>query len=149
MKNLKIKLILACFILVLGSISLKAQAQEMVVIVNNANPAESMKQIEVKLHYMRKIKKRWSNSEAILPVQLVGKLDANQIFLAKVMKMSQTEVAGYFKQRQFSNGESLPEKFDNESELIDYVSENIGAIGYVSKSAYDSSSSRVKAILTL
>lgn len=140
------------FLLTLIFISLgttTVAAQDVVIIVNPSNSVNSMSQIEAKLYYMRKIKQKWpSNGERIQPVMLSGSGSAKASFLTKIMKMSDSELNGYFKQRQFANGEKLPQEFSSETELINYVSENVGAIGFISKSAFDNAAGKVKAIYT-
>lgn len=134
-------------LLIAGISTSKASAQDFVIIVNQANTISTMKSVEVKLYYMRKIKQQWPDlGVAILPVGLSTDNSAKQAFLSNVMKMSASELEAYFKQRQFANAEALPASFATEEELIDYVARNKGAIGYVSKVAYDAKSSKVKAI---
>lgn len=125
-----------------------AKAQSMAVIVNNDNPIGSMKQIEVKLYYLRKIKQIWPGTDSsIQPVQMSTNSDAKSTFLSAILKMSEEEVAAYFKQRQFANAEQMPPSFSNDAQVIKYVSENKGAIGYVSQSALSSAGGAVKSVL--
>ena len=145
MKNLIMAVIVLGTIMLTG-INQEAQAQ-IVVIVNNDNSTENMSAGKVKLYYLRKIKKRWpSNNASIKPVNLKGG-SAKTSFLG-LLKMADSEMAQYFKQRQFANAEAPPVNVASESEMIKYVSENAGAIGYVSKATYDANSSKVKAVLT-
>ena len=144
----KTLLICVATLLALGA-SDQAMAQNMVVIVNKDNPVSSMKQIEVKLYYMRKIKQEWpALGIAVLPAGLSTSNPAKSTFLAEIMKMSASELDAYFKQRQFANAEPLPATFSSETELIEYVSKNKGAIAYVSKGAFDSFGNGVKSVLT-
>jgi ABC-type phosphate transport system substrate-binding protein len=123
-------------------------AQEVVVIVNKDNPVSTMSQIEVKLYYMRKIKQQWpALGVAILPVGLKSDSPAKSSFHSVIMKMSESELEAYFKQRQFSNAEAMPATFNSENDIIDYVSRNKGAIAYVSKASYEASSGKVKSVL--
>lgn len=125
----------------------KVSAQDFVVIVNNSNGISSMKSVEVKLYYMRKIKQQWPEmGVAILPVGISSNQKSKEAFLTTVMKMSDSELDAYFKQRQFANAEALPATFATEEEVIDYVAKNKGAIGYVSKAVYDAKSTKVKAL---
>lgn len=136
-------------LIVTGFAMPKSQAQEVVVIVNSENPVASMSQIEVKLYYMRKIKQQWpAMGIAILPAGLSANSSAKSGFLSQIMKMTDSELAAYFKQRQFANAEAIPEKFSSETELIAYVANNKGAIAYVSQSAFENADGGIKAVLS-
>ena len=149
MKNIikhTLKFLIAGFFLM---ISLGSAAQQVVVIVNNENPVNDLKQIEAKLYYLKKIKQTWpSINEVIRPVERSGTSESKSVFLKSILKMTESEVEAYFKQRQFANAEPTPPSFASDSEIIRYVSENKGAIGYVSQAAYSSSGGIVKAVLT-
>ena len=129
---------------------LKAQSDNLVIIVNNENPIGDMSVGQVKLYYLRKIKKRWPELNAsIKPVERKGNAGTKSTFLGNVLKMSDTEAARYFKQRQFANAEAPPVILSSDSEIINFVKDNPGAIGYISKSAYDAVGRKVKVVLTL
>ncbi|MFY0686584.1 MAG: hypothetical protein JXQ90_05440 [Cyclobacteriaceae bacterium] len=129
--------------------SFSALSQETVIIVNNDNPVETMKSIEVKLYYMRKVKQVWPDlGEQIVPVGSSVDSPARKLFLSKIMKLSSKQLDAYFKQRQFANGEALPPALGSDEEIIKYVSENKGAIGYVSQAAFSASGGVVKSVLS-
>lgn len=60
--------------------------------------------------------------------------------------MSPEEVDGYFKQRQFANAESPPVEVSNENEIVEYVSNNGGAIGFVSASVAEANKGKIKIV---
>lgn len=146
MKRIYFLLILTIsFITIAGSPNV--QAQEFVVVINTENNTSDLKQVVAKLYYLRKIKKVWPGSGAVItPVGLKGVSTAKSSFLKNVLKMSETELTAYFRQRHFANAESIPPSFDTEEELVDYVSKNKGAIGYLSAESYARFSSKVKAL---
>jgi len=124
-----------------------ATSQEMVVVVNKENPVSTMKKIEVKPYYMRKIKKSWPDlGEAIKPAGLSIDNGARKEFLSTVMKMDQAQLDAYFKQVQFSTGDKVPPLFATEQELIEFISNNKGALAYVSTASYNSNKDKVKAV---
>lgn len=134
------------FVFFIG-IGYSAASQEMVVIVNNSNPVSTMKKIEVKLYYMRKIKKSWPDlGKSIQPAGLSEDNAARQEFLSTIMKMNQGQLDAYFKQVQFSTGDKMPPMFATENELIEFVSTNEGALAYVSTSVFNASGGKVKAV---
>lgn len=150
MKTLYKNLWIFVIVLVATSVFNEAKGQELVVIVNNDNPVVEMRQIEAKLYYLRKIKKVWPEMDAnIRPASLSPGVSIHEAFLKKVLKMSGPEVNAYFKQRQFANAEQVPPSFQSEQQMLDYVKETPGAIGYVSKEFYERIKGQVKGVLTL
>lgn len=131
----------------ISGISNQIKAQTVVVIVNNDNPIGDMKQIEAKLYFLKKIKKSWpALGVSISPVRMSGNSSAKQAFLSGILKMTESEVDGYYKQRQFANAEQMPQSFANDEQVIAYVSNNPGAIGYVSQAAFEAAAGKVKAV---
>lgn len=121
-----------------------------VVIVNKDNPVTELTSGSAKLYYLRKIKRRWPAIEkTIKPVDRKGSPALKNAFFTQVLEMSVEAGNNYFTQRQFSNSEMPPVQLDSDEEVVSYVAENIGAIGYISKSAYQSSRDKVKAVLIL
>lgn len=121
------------------------------IIVNNDNPAEKLTAGEAKLYWLRKIKKRWpETNKNILPVDRKAKCAERDAFYAKILNMSADDVESYFSNRQYQNAEKPQDKFASDSEIIEFVSKEIGAIGFVSQSALSGDAkSKVKVVLTI
>lgn len=121
------------------------------IIVNNDNPAEKLTAGEAKLYWLRKIKKRWpETNKNILPVDRKAKCAERDAFYAKVLNMNADDVESYFSNRQYQNAEKPQDKFASDSEIIEFVSKEIGAIGFVSQSALSGDAkSKVKVVLTI
>ncbi len=117
-----------------------------VIIVHASNPSAAITLGQARLLYTRKVKRLWPNDQPIKPAGYKGKLPLQRGFYAKVLNMEEAEVQQYFKQRHFANSESMPNEVSNEAEMINYVSENPGAIGYVSAKAAETVKDRVKII---
>jgi len=148
-KILSLLIIIASINLYDGFIS-KVNAQSgLIIIVNNDNPTGEMSVGQVKLYYTRKIKKRWPKTNASIKPVALKKSSSKTAFLSSVLKMSASEVDNYFKQRQFANAEAPPVQFSSDAEVINFIVNNPGAIGYVSKAGYNAASGKVKAVLTL
>lgn len=147
--------ILVTAIVVLGLQSFKPapasfEGEGIVVIVNKDNPVTELNNGSAKLYYLRKIKRRWPAIEkTIKPVDRKGSPALKTAFFTQVLEMTVEAGNNYFTQRQFSNSEMPPVQLDSDAEVISYVAENIGAIGYISKSAYQTSQDKVKAVLIL
>lgn len=121
-----------------------------VVIVNNENPIASLTASEAKLFYLRKLKSRWPGiNKNIRPVDRKTKCSERSTFYETILKMDDKAVESYFAERQFQNAERVPEKMNSDSEVIDYVSSEIGAIGYIKASSLTADAkSKVKVVLT-
>ena len=111
----------------------------MVVIVNKDNPISTLDAVQVKLYYLRKVKSRWpSINKNIKPIERKGSPEVKQSFLSKVIKMSAEDVDRYFIEKQYQKATPVPAKAGSDSEVVNYVKNNIGGIGYISKSAVTS-----------
>lgn len=106
------------------------------VIVNSENTTNVLSQSEVKLIYLRKITKRWSSiHKNIVPVDRKGMPEAKKVFLDKILGMSEDDLERYYAEREYQYAEMPPVEVASDAEVIEFVSKNIGAIGYVSASS--------------
>ena len=116
------------------------------VIVNKENPIASLSAGEVKLYFLRKLKNRWPGiNKNIRPVTRKSKGAERDAFYSTILKMSDTEVDSYFAERQFQNAEKLPEKFGSDAEVIAFVEQEVGGIGFVSSKSV-SGNDKVKVV---
>ena len=71
-----------------------------------------------------------------------------QAFLAEVIGLSAAEVERYWIQKQYANAESPPTKVPDDESVIRMVQSFKGAIGFVSRAAFDAADgSQIKAVL--
>ena len=119
-----------------------------VVIVNEANPVAAMTASQVKMIYTRKISRRWKElNKNVLPVDRKGEPEVRKSFAKDVLQMTLTAMDQYFSEREYQNQEPSPVKLASDAEVVKYVEDNPGAIGYVMKSSIGGS--KVKIILTV
>ena len=121
-------------ILMLHFISPAGQGENngIVIIVNSNNTTASLSKSEVKLTYLRKVRKRWPEiNKNIVPVDRKDMSESKKIFLSKLLNMTEQDMNRYFTEREYMNAEMPPLSFSSDAEIIDYVANNIGAIGYV------------------
>jgi ABC-type phosphate transport system substrate-binding protein len=120
------------------------------IIVNNNNPVVTLSAGEVKLYYTRKIKKRWPIlNKNIRPADRRNKCQERDAFYSGVLGMKDDEVNEYFINKQLQNAERPQDKFGNEADLINFVAEEPGAIGYIKTSSITPEvRARVKVVLT-
>jgi ABC-type phosphate transport system substrate-binding protein len=147
---MKITLILA----VVFAITMTAFAPvgpELAIIVNKENPVEKLTTGEVKLYWLRKIKKRWPDlNKNIKPVDRKTKNADQDAFYAKVLGMSASDVETYFNAKQYESGEKPQDKFASDAAIIDFIAEEAGAIGFVNTTSLTPEiKSRVKIVLII
>ena len=106
--------------------------RELVVIVNPANPVNSLGKDFIRRVFLKKLT-RWDNDETIRPVDLSAKSEVRWLFCVRVLERSIDAVKSYWQQRIFSGRDIPPPELASEEAVVDYVKRYPGAIGYVSK----------------
>jgi ABC-type phosphate transport system substrate-binding protein len=134
MKNSFAILTLAVCSIILSSFTSSPPAGNgIAIIVNKENPVSNLSASEVKLYYLRTLKGRWpSINKGIRPVTRKAKCPERDAFHDQIIKMSDTEVETYFALRQYENAERSPDKMGSDAETIEFVKQEIGAIGFIS-----------------
>jgi ABC-type phosphate transport system substrate-binding protein len=130
MKILCSIILVTCFFLSVNAGAPPAEA--FAVIVNQENPIKTLTTSEVKLYFLRKLKKRWTEiNKNIRPVDRKAACPERDAFYSMVLDMTATDVEKYFTNKQLQNAERPPDKFSSDAEVINFVSTEAGAIGYV------------------
>ncbi len=126
------------------------------VIISNDNPIAfkdnpSLSAGEVKAYYLRKIKKRWpETNQNILPADRLKTCPEQKLFYSKILNMNANDVDTYFIEKHYESGEELPHKFVSDKEIVDFVGDEIGAIGYVNVNSLSSEAkAKVKTVLLI
>lgn len=114
----------------------RAPATESIaVIVNKENPVSTLTASEVKLYYLRRIKKRWPEIDKnIRPADQKKPCEEREAFY-QLLGLNDSQVEQYFVTKQLQNAERPPDKFATESDMINFVAEEVGAIGYIKASS--------------
>lgn len=143
--------VVGIFLCLFALLSFKPEGTEISVIVNKDNPVGQLTSGEVKLYFLRKIKKRWPEiNKNIKPVDRKSKCPEQDTFYSKVLSMNATDVEAYFSQKQYESAEKPQDKFPNDDAIIAFVSEEQGAIGFVASSSLSAADkSKVKVVLTI
>jgi ABC-type phosphate transport system substrate-binding protein len=141
----------ALAILALSAHSPAPAAGELAIIVNKENTVAALSASEVKLYYLRKLKKRWPGiNKNIRPADRKSKCAEQETFYSKVLGMKAAEVEQYFTNRQLQNAERPQDKFTSDADIINFVESEGGAIGYISaRSLTADVKARVKVVLEL
>jgi ABC-type phosphate transport system substrate-binding protein len=107
---------------------------EFKLIVNRANPADSIDRETVAGFFLKKVT-RWSDDTVVQPVDRDPGAAVRQRFSETVLKRSITAVKSHWQQYIFSGRGIPPPELDDDDSIIAYVMSHQGAVGYVSASA--------------
>jgi len=126
-----------------------AAAEELVVIVNAANPVGPLTAKEVKGYFLKKIPV-WGNGEKVRPADHSADGPDRAAFLSKVLGMSSDELQRYWLERQYANADHPPAGLEDDPSVVKFVSFFKGGIGFVTRSALSRAGAEgVKPILTI
>jgi hypothetical protein len=124
---------------------------EIAIIVNKDNTVDKLTAGEVKLYWLRKIKKRWPEiNKNIKPADRKAKSLEQDTFYSKVLGMTGNDVETYFTQKQYESAEKPQDKFPSDAAMIDFVGEEQGAIGFINTASLTpEAKGKVKVVLTI
>jgi ABC-type phosphate transport system substrate-binding protein len=105
-----------------------------VVIVHVSNPNAGMPRRFVADAFLKK-STRWTDGSVIRPVDLPADSSTRAHFSDDVLNRSVAAVKSYWQQMIFSGRDVPPPELANDDEVVRYVAQNAGAIGYVSGAA--------------
>ncbi|MEI7610948.1 MAG: hypothetical protein WCJ64_26485 [Rhodospirillaceae bacterium] len=71
------------------------------------------------------------NGAAVIPVNLVVNAPARQVFMTHVMGDGEEKYTSYWTVRRYIGKGAPPREFSSAQDLIDYIRDTPGAIGYV------------------
>jgi ABC-type phosphate transport system substrate-binding protein len=129
-----IPLLLLCY---LGGTIAAAQAGELAVIVNPESSVSSLSVDEVSALFMGK-SNAFPNGKLATPAnQPEGPL--RSIFDEKVIRKEPAAIKAYWAKVQFTGKATAPKEVPNDADMKKFVASNPGAVGYIDKSAVDSS----------
>ena len=108
-----------------------APARDFVVIVNSANPAASIERDDLSKMFFKRLVK-WPHGTAVEPIDLSPSERARLVFTQSVHGKSVGAVRAFWQQQIFSGRSVPPSEKRNDAEVMQYVREHPGAVGYVS-----------------
>ena len=111
-----------------------AQAQSYKVIVNSSNAVSSMPRSQVAKLFLKKTT-RWSDGSSVAPVDLPKSSPVRAAFSEDVLGKSVLAVDSLWRKNIFSGRAVPPLEKGSDSDVIAYVSQHPGAVGYVSSAA--------------
>ena len=129
MKTMKRNIVL---LLILLACSLGySQSLTYKVIVNNANSIKEINKDQLSDIFLKKMSK-WNDNKKIVPVNLNAESNTRQSFAKSVHKKSVNAVKAYWQKKIFTGKGVPPVEKRSDVEVIAFVRENAGAVGYVS-----------------
>lgn len=111
-----------------------AEPSGFVVITNPANPANAIDRQFLSDAFLKK-RTRWSDDEAIRPVDLAPRSPVRRQFSSNMLGRTVEQVKAYWQQIVFSGRGVPPPELDSIDAVIEYVHRNPGALGYVAEGA--------------
>ncbi len=156
-KSIILSLVTLALLLIIGSFKISPPGNTSIaVIICNDNPIAfkdnpALSVSIVKSYFLRKGRKKWSEmNKDILPVDRKKNCPERELFYVKVLNKTAFEVESYFIEQQYQSGEDPPHKFSSDKEIIDFVGDEIGAIGYINiNSLTTEAKTKVKVVLII
>lgn len=104
------------------------------IIVNSANGTSPLAKKELSQLFMKKTAK-WSDGTAVVAVDQTEKSSVRERFTQEVHGKSVAAVKSYWQQQIFSGRDVPPVEKSSDAQVVAFVKQNAGAIGYVGDSA--------------
>jgi ABC-type phosphate transport system substrate-binding protein len=104
------------------------------VVVNKKNPVYTMTRDEVSRIFLKK-NPQWRGGEPMLPVDLISSNPLREIFSRSIHQQPLRVINIYWQKKIFTGTGLPPVQKMNDAEVLAFVSEHPGAIGYVSAGA--------------
>ena len=115
------------------------------VIVNSSNPATQMTRLKLGEIFLKK-EKRWPDGQPAVPVEPSIKSAVRQRFDQDVFGKPVIAISAYWQQMIFGGKGIPPAEKSTDAEVVSFVRETNGAVGYVSATA-DVSGVKVVAVV--
>jgi len=126
----RITILLSMLIITLAG-ARAANAQDFMVIVNEANPSPGISSSEL-ARVFQKQATRWSNVLTTEPVDLAEGTVLRDRFTRQVFARTTAQIKAWWQSQMFA-GRFLPQaEVATENQVVEFVQRNGGAIGYVS-----------------
>jgi len=114
------------------------------VVVNASNPTAPLSRLKLGEMFLKK-SPRWPDGIPVMPVEPSGKSPVRQRFTLEIYGKQVIAISAYWQQMIFSGKGIPPPEKSTDAEVVTYVRDTPGAIGYVWAGA-DTSSVKVVAV---
>jgi ABC-type phosphate transport system substrate-binding protein len=134
-RTYKLGVMLFSILLLTGALS--AQQPGYKVVVNADNPVSSLNKKEVSNLFLKKVTK-WSNDQDVLPVDLLDTSSVRDKFSRDIHGRKVSSIKAYWQKQIFSGRKIPPPEKKSQREVLEFVQNNPGAVGYISVSTSES-----------
>jgi ABC-type phosphate transport system substrate-binding protein len=107
------------------------KAEDFVIIANINQDIISLSPEEISDIFLKRTK-RWDDGSKIIPVDLSSDSKMRKSFTEKIHQKKVSNIRAYWQQCLFSGKHSPPLEFKSEKNMLEYIKNNPGAVGYVS-----------------
>ena len=134
--NKKIKIyslqILVCLFSLSAFANQETDKKKFLVIINSSNSIKSLDRQFLSDIYFKRVS-HWVNDGTITPVDLKPDSPVRREFSEAILSRSVSGIRNYWQQLIFSGRDVPPPELSDDNEVIQFVRNNRGAIGYVSR----------------
>jgi ABC-type phosphate transport system substrate-binding protein len=106
-------------------------AADVLIICNESVPVRELSKSKVKSIFFDK-ESTWGDGQGINFVILRSKSKIHKEFTRKYLKKTPSQYKNYFKKRVFTGKGKAPRSLKSEKDVISYIAQTEGAIGYIS-----------------
>ncbi|MEM9101909.1 MAG: substrate-binding domain-containing protein [Pseudomonadota bacterium] len=124
--------------ILLGLLSLQMASAEVLVIVNKTNPINNISSSDLKNLYLGKTRE-FSNGKSAVIYNLNYKGKAREQFEKGALGKSKSALKRYWSKLIFTGKGKPPKELSSEQEMVERVSSEAGAIGYVNANSVNDS----------
>ena len=144
-------LVSACLIVMAGlPCHLLAQEEpDYVVMVHADNPVTELQKKEVAKLFLKKVKEWKELKKTVEPVDLAADSPIRERFSQEVLERTMSAIKAYWHKEIFSGRGVPPVEKASDDDVLKFISEHVGAIGYASKAADLSAFPKVKTLTIL
>jgi len=122
-------------VLIFGETSVDGQESVAAkIVVHNTNPISELKKRQISNLFLKKVT-RWETDQKVLPADLTATNPVRDVFSEMIHSRSVAVIKAYWQTQIFAGRASPPPEKETDTEVLQYVSKNKGAIGYVSDDA--------------
>ena len=107
---------------------------EFILVVNAANPTTELERDRISKMFLKKVK-RWDDDEAVVAVDQPEKSTVREKFTREIHKKSVSAIKSYWQRMIFSGRDVGPPELTTDADVLEFVRNERGAIGYVSGDA--------------
>ena len=151
MKSCLLIIASACLLMMAG-LPCRLLAQEeadYVVIVHAENPVAELQKKDVAKFFLKKVKEWKEPKKTVEPVDLAADSPIRKRFSQEVLERTMSAIKAYWQKEIFSGRAVPPVEKTSDDDVLKFVSEHVGAIGYVSEATDLSAFPKVKTLTVL